>query len=453
VTSSSIFFEFSLPNSTTWFYFSFILAYAIFFRFDRVLSLRNWDLFTLYLLVPGFLCLQEAHGIQAQAANDANPAAQLARAARRLNVGYIWLICASGYFFFRTLFDLGLEKRPALSTNLTSPGLAWLTVALFISLTAKAVIKLPEQPVQVGREPVALTRAQNGAVAIMNSQSGIENWGEAGAKFFVERGIAIALHLAVVLGLVLSGAKLFGDLSIGVAMACLYLLLPYTATYVAQIHHVWPAAFMLWAIFSYKTPILSGALLGVAAGSTFFPLLLFPLWFGFYRERGTGRFTLGFLLTFGLSLLITAAILIWSGDFRAYLSGLFRVTDWQAWKAPQTESIWMGYHWAYRLPIFVAYMIFIILTMFWPKPRNLAQVIAQSAAVVIGVQFWYSDQGGVYILWYLPLLLLMFFRPNLSQIRPPILISEPDWVARLATRVRRRIFPPHPKIRENSLAA
>src|SRR5438552_130306 len=63
---ASIFFDFSLPNAATWFYFSFLLAHAIFFKFDRLLTLRNWDLFTLYLLVPGLLFLQEAHAIQAK---------------------------------------------------------------------------------------------------------------------------------------------------------------------------------------------------------------------------------------------------------------------------------------------------------------------------------------------------------------------------------------------------
>ena len=50
------------------------------------------------------------------------------------------------------------------------------------------------------------------------------------------------------------------------------------------------------------------------------------------------------------------------------------------------------------------------------------------AAVVIGVQFWYADQGGVYVLWYLPLLLLMMFRPNLVEVRPPDLAGPGPWV-------------------------
>ena len=82
-------------------------------------------------------------------------------------------------------------------------------------------------------------------------------------------------------------------------------------------------------------------------------------------------------------------------------------------------------------------MAFVIVTVFWPTPRNLGQVIAQTAAVPIGVQFWYADQGGVYVLWYLPLLLMMVFRPNLSERRPPLINPDTDWLRR-AIRIARR---------------
>src|ERR1700756_3941734 len=57
---TSIFFDFRLPNSTTWFYFSLLLAIALFFKFSRLLSVRNWDVITIFLFVPGLLILQEA---------------------------------------------------------------------------------------------------------------------------------------------------------------------------------------------------------------------------------------------------------------------------------------------------------------------------------------------------------------------------------------------------------
>src|SRR6516165_6028147 len=62
---ASSFLEFNLPDPATWFYFSLLLAVALFFKFTRVLSVRNLDVLTLFLLVPGLLLLQEAHTLSA----------------------------------------------------------------------------------------------------------------------------------------------------------------------------------------------------------------------------------------------------------------------------------------------------------------------------------------------------------------------------------------------------
>src|SRR5476649_2065123 len=56
----SIFLDFNLPNATTWFYFSFLLAIALFFKFSRLLSVRNLDVVMIFLLVPGLLMVQAA---------------------------------------------------------------------------------------------------------------------------------------------------------------------------------------------------------------------------------------------------------------------------------------------------------------------------------------------------------------------------------------------------------
>jgi hypothetical protein len=448
---ASIFLDFSLPNAATWFYFSFLLALAVYFKFDRFLTLRNWDFVSLYLMVPGLLLIQEAHALQGLVPaelRDALRRTPLAEEGRLtpeqegflrhshslLVAGYIWLITGSAYFFMRAIFDLGLEKRPTLTPNLNMPGLVWLGAALFLCVTVVAVRRMPDSPQQVGRGPVALVKVKDGATAIVGIQSGTADLEKATATFWVERTGAIALHLSVVAALVLIGRTVFRDLLSGVGMATLYLMLPYTAYHVSQVHHVWPVAFILWAIYWFRRPIWAGTWLGVAAGSAFFPFLLFPLWFGFYRGRGAGRFALGFGLASGLSLAVTAGVLLLSGELREDLNLTFGLSDWQPWRAPRTEGLWQGSHWAYRLPVFIAYAAFIVLTMFWPTPRNLAQVIGQSAAVVIGVQFWYADQGGVYVLWYLPLMLLIIFRPNLSDVRPEVGHVERDWVF---TRVRR----------------
>ncbi len=447
---ASIFLEFNLPNATTWFYFSLLLVMALFFRFDRFLSLRNWDLLTLFFMAPGFLLLQEAHLLQYTVyQNDLNELAKdrlQMRATLLLHMGYIWLIAGSGYWFIRSFVDLALIRRPTMMPNLNKAGLACFTTVLLVSMTAVAIRRMPDvPPEQISKGSIMLTRIQEGATAVVNYQSANPELSKVDAQFWVEKSIVMLLHLAIIIGLVLIGTVHFQDTSSGFSMACLYLLVPYTALNISKEHHVLPAVFLVWAIFAYRKPIIAGSLLGLAAGSIFFPLLLFPLWFGFYRGRGAISFGIAFLAITLASLAITAMVLSSRGEFSNHLNIALSLSDWQAWKKPQTESIWTGSHWAYRIPVFVVYMTFVSLTIFWPTPRNLGQVVAQTAAVVIGVQFWYADQGGVYVLWYLPLLLVLVFRPNLTERRPPPIHYDSDWlwrsfraIARMAQRVTRR---------------
>src|SRR6516225_5331582 len=81
---ASIFFDFNLPNATTWFYFSLLLAVALFFKFSRLLSIRNWDIVTLFLLVPGLLLLQDAHKAS-NAGGEATPPEELPTSAEQLD--------------------------------------------------------------------------------------------------------------------------------------------------------------------------------------------------------------------------------------------------------------------------------------------------------------------------------------------------------------------------------
>ena len=346
--------EFALPNAATWFYFSLLLGLAVFFRFDRILSLRNWDVITLYLFVPGLLFLIEAHAqLLAEPPKGGDFEREKTSGERLLQIGYIWLIVWSVYFFLRALFDLGLEKRPALTPNLNLPGLVWLAVALPVTLGVVAVRRVPDAPQQVGRDPVALTKVKEGATAVV----AVPDAGGGSARLWAERCVAIALHLAVVVALALIGSTHFRDPLTGMGMVGLYLMLPMTAYHFAQVHHVWPTVFLLWAVYAFRRPALAGALIGVAAGTVFFPFLLFPLWFGFYRERGAGRFALAFLLTSGLGLGLTAAILLWSGELRQYWNVALSLSDWQAWKAPTTEGIWTGSHWAYRARVHCVHVV------------------------------------------------------------------------------------------------
>ena len=42
-------------------------------------------------------------------------------------------------------------------------------------------------------------------------------------------------------------------------------------------------------------------------------------------------------------------------------------------------------------------------------------LLSCSAAVLVATQFWHAYQGGLYMAWFLPLLILTIFRPNLED--------------------------------------
>jgi hypothetical protein len=453
-----IFENFWLPNATTWFYFSLLLAVALFFKFSRMLSVRNWDVVTIFLLVPGVLLIEDAQPTAAQqraatATLIASTAGQVLAAPTSgiaavsalapatqvvpkpsLTWGYIWLLLGSGYLFVRCLFDLALVQRPALAPNLNFGGLAWLAGALLVCLTAVAF--RPDE----SRSQAAPAHHLNAAPAVENDKVGRESaaleLGQRSLAGWARRAMAVLCHLVVVLGLIFLAKLHFQDPLAGMAAATFYLMLPYTGHYVSYLLHVWPMALIVWALVAFRQPLLAGALLGLAAGTIYFPVLLFPLWLSFYRGgRGAGRFTLGFVGSGGLALCVTGLILLWSDDLGRSITEAIRSTEWQPWTVPTAEGIWRDMHWAYRIPVFIVFLIFVGMTAFWPAPKNLGHVIALSAAILIGMQFWYADKGGQYVLWYMPLMLLLVFRPNLADRRPLPIVVETDWVKKAAATV------------------
>jgi hypothetical protein len=440
----SIFLDFNLPNATTWFYFSFLLAVALFFKFGRLLSIRNSDVVMLFLLVPGLLVLQgtwtapkravehpavHAASLVGQAGLPANPTVAATRIgvlaqppqpapAHWLWIGYLWLMCGSGYFFCRCLFDLALVQRPALSPNLSFGGLGWLAGALLICLIAVAFRPYGQAAGQTVTVPTATP--YGAAVYLLQHLAEPPGW--------VFQLFAVLCHVALVVGLVVIGWRHFGDAAAGMAAATFYLMLPYTGLYVGQAGQAWPAALLVWTVAAYRFPMLAGTLLGLATGTAFFPLAVLPVWASFYAGRGAGRFIAAWLVMLGLSLAGLALVL---NDGEQLPNGLHdALAAWIPWRVPATEGFWTGVHAAYRLPVFIAYLAFVLATAVWPSPKNLAHVLALSAAALIGLQGWYGDQGGIYVLWYAPLLLLLAFRPNLQDHRPPLIVPADDWLYR-----------------------
>src|SRR5712692_8563945 len=201
--SPSIFLDFNLPNATTWFYLSSLLTVALFFRFSRLLSMRNLDVLALPLLVPGLLLLRESDGENW--------------------FGYLWLAAGSGFLLFRCFLDLSLVTRPAIAPNLNLTGLAWLAGALFVCLIAVAGRQPKEVSDPNARTPAGINQVQQQGEHLLQkpaANAGID------VKFWGPRILSLACHLAVVLGLIFVGGWHFQDWHAGMAAATLYLLLP-----------------------------------------------------------------------------------------------------------------------------------------------------------------------------------------------------------------------------------
>ncbi|MBR4835022.1 MAG: hypothetical protein IKU86_11935, partial [Thermoguttaceae bacterium] len=92
---------------TTWFYLSSLMIVAVFFRFNRVFSVRNLDILALILLTPGLVYVAMGSAPQ----------------------GYVWLTVLGALIFVRLVLDAALRRRPLLEPNLNAAGLTFSCVA------------------------------------------------------------------------------------------------------------------------------------------------------------------------------------------------------------------------------------------------------------------------------------------------------------------------------------
>ena len=90
--ADSVFLDLPSLSAAACFYVAVVFAVALFFKFNRLLSVRNLDVLTLFAVMPGLLLLVESHGHSWW--------------------GYLWLLGGSGYFLVRCLVDLVLDAGP-----------------------------------------------------------------------------------------------------------------------------------------------------------------------------------------------------------------------------------------------------------------------------------------------------------------------------------------------------
>jgi hypothetical protein len=246
--------------------------------------------------------------------------------------------------------------------------------------------------------------------------------------------MAIAAHLAVVAGLVTIGYWHFENIRMGIGAATMYLMLPYTAQMTGHVDHVLPAALLMWAVVLYRRPTMAGIFLGLAISVFYYPLFLLPLWISFYWQRGLARFLAG--TGAAVAVMILSLVFV-SQDVASFW---FKFQKMFALWIPATRDlhgIWgLGWDPWYRLPVIAGCGVLAAGLAIWPAHKNLGTLLSCSAAMMVAVQFWhgFGDGGGMYMAWYLPLLLMTVFRPNLED-RVALTVLGEGWFIKRRARL------------------
>jgi hypothetical protein len=395
-----------------WLFLSLLTCVTLFFKFSRFWSVRNLDLLLLFVLAPGMMLLKGNTEHQSW-------------------VAYIWLFIGSGLWLIRCCADLGLARRPMLEPNLNASGLLCLSLGILGLLLAETVslpvedgaARNPAEPSGRGDRSAAAPDKPNPAVQqmiqIAKEMAPLPKaLKQELPQVIVSRVLASLAHMALVVGLLGIGWRHFERLLTGMAMAACYLLLPYTRMELVDSTQLIPSALIVAAVFWHLRPAVAGLLIGLAAGWLPACLGLVPLWCGFYRGRGAMRF-----VTVALAIVIGCAIVGRWGGLGNWPAALGARSIAAVGLLPQfeptlTSSFWISIDSSFRLPVLILYLAMVITFTILPVEKNLAELIALSAALLVASQFWYLDKGGALVMLYLPLAIAMMFRPSVAIRRP-----------------------------------
>ena len=517
-------FEYEQIPPITWAYLSSFLLLALFFKFNRFWSVRNFDLLLIILLAPGLLLVKGGQELLWQSEKEASRIVRPLEMQKVPNVedpastiepgqvlpetkqdtpkkesqtnqdltqvsiqdavlkaeidsgesiesedpkpptpdeiesaivqpevslnepghvwqrwGYYWLFTVGAILLIRMLIDPSLTRRPLLDPNLSIGGLVFFGFSLMVFLFANIATSEPTPgDLDGARNAVKLIQreaAQEGDIDLLRKrgpgyrlfnllpiipsfEDGNEMMqtdpesGSMNRYVIAAKSLAIASQLLIVLGLILFCYHNYNSFLVGVGVATIYLMLPYTAMYTGHVLHALPAGLLIWALVSFRRPGIAGVLVGLATGVSYYPIFLIPLWASFYWERGVKRFVSGVLIAIGLcigGLVFTSVDVVDFGNqLRVMFGFLVPLMD-------GLEGIWsLGWsHW-WRLPLLVTFVLLAVSFVFWPTEKNIGTLVSYTAVVMISVQFWHGFLGGTYIAWYMPMLLLTVFRPNLQ---------------------------------------
>ena len=391
---------------------------------------------------------------------EPTPMTELTAGQRLQRAGYIWLLAVGGIFLVRLLIDPLLVRKPMLEPNLTIGGLVFLGCSLMIFSFANIITAAPgtdDLEGAIGAVRMVKREAIDSAVdqQLLEHGPGYPMlhvfpviWTFSGQRSMMKadttelaalvqmemaaKAVVIFSHILMVVGIIALGYYHFSNFRNGVGMAVIYLMLPHTSLYAGHVMHLLPGVLILWAVVMFRQPMVAGVMLGLATGVAYYPFFLLPLWVSFYWERGAGRFVAGMLTALAVCI---AGLLPTSPDAAAFMAQLKTMFGFWLPRMQGLEGIWsLGWDPWFRIPVLVAFITLCVSFVFWPMRKSLGTLIAYTSAVMVAVQFWHGYSGGVYLAWYVPLALAIFFRPNLSD-RLATNELNPGWATRRRLRI------------------
>jgi hypothetical protein len=228
--------------------------------------------------------------------------------------------------------------------------------------------------------------------------------------------------LAVV-GLGLLGLR-FGGRVLGATLAFAWAAYPFTQ-YVSSSNSndaIMPAL-LIWGLLLVTSPPARGVFVALAAWTKFAALLLLPLWASYPHWRRFGRekltyvggLLLGTALSFWILLLepnpLHAAHVFWDRTFGWQLSrsSPFSIWDWDQYPGfPDLHRL--------QTALKVAVLLGALVVYFVPRRKNVIQLGALTAAILIGFELVLTHWFYLYIPWFFPFVAFAVLAPAVRSV-------------------------------------
>jgi Glycosyltransferase family 87 len=219
------------------------------------------------------------------------------------------------------------------------------------------------------------------------------------------RAAAVTFDLIVVMGLVLLGARLRrgrAGVRLGIALAYAWAAYPFSL-YALQTNtnDALVAALIVFAFIALSSPPLRGFLLGLAGAAKFAPLALAPLLMA--GRRLVTRDALVFTSVAAVTVSVAVLGNLPDGGLREFWDAtlgyqLSRASPFSLW------GLHPGLGWLQTVVKGCAVLL-VLLVALRPRERELRQLVALGAAVLIAVQLGAAYWFYTYIVWFAPLVL------------------------------------------------